>query len=235
MAKHILQPRDAVMLSSVTADVVQKSTDSGNFGKPLEFSQYNCVAFQAWWNGLDGSGIFQLQVSVKMNPSETDWVDKPGAFIETVGASGTNVVVASDIGEKSLRVKWIPDGNTTGTISTELIGKDSSGPANYTPDNPLQVTASFTGLRIAGRITEVTLSNLIWTPLPTVPLVNRNALSIQNISGTNIKIGYDPTEADYFGVQVASGIERFYDITDSIVIYAKAESGSPKIIVEELS
>lgn len=235
MAKHILQPRDAIMLSSVTADVVQKSTDTGNFGKPLEFSQYNCVAFQSWWNGLDGSGVFQLQASVKMNPTENDWVDKQGAFIETVGASGTNIVVAADIGEKFLRVKWTPNANTTGTVSTELIGKDSSGPANYTPDNPLQVTASFTGLRIAGKISEVELSDTIWTALPSVPLVNRNALSIQNISGIDIKIGYDPNEVNYFGVQVASGIERFYDITDSIVIYAKAQSGSPKIIVEELS
>lgn len=235
MARHILQPRDAALFVNADADITQKSTDSGNFGKSLEFSQYNCVAMQAWWTGLNGSGLFQLQTSVRMNPDESDWVDKPGVFIETSGASGTNIVVASDIGEKNLRIKWIPDGNTSGTVSAELVGKDSSGPSNFTKDNPLNVTASFTGLRIAGKISEVELSDAEWRPLPLVPLVNRNALSIQNISGTNIKIGYDPEEPDFFGVQIASGVERFYDITDEIVIYAKAQAGTPKIIVEELS
>lgn len=223
------------MFSLVDADVTQKSTDPTNFGKFLEFSQYNCIAYQAWWNDLDGSGVFKLQVSVKADPAETDWVDKIGGSIDSSGASGTNINVVSNIGEKSIRIIWVPDGNTTGTVSVELMGKDSSGPANFPPESPLNVTASFTGLRIAGRISEVELNDTTWTALPLVPLANRNVLCIQNTSGVNIKINYDNAEPAYFGVQIASGIERFYDITESIYIYAKAASGNPKIIVEELS
>lgn len=235
MARHILQPRDGVMFSGVAANVTQKSNNPNNFGKPVEFSQYNCVAFQAWWQGLDGSGVFQLQVSIKSDPSESDWVPKIGGEIETVGASGTDIKVVSNVGEKSIRILWIPNANTTGTVSSELMAKDSSGPANFPPESPLNVTASFSGLRIAGRITEVELNDTTWTALPPTPLSKRNALSIQNISGVNIKINYNNTEVGYFGVQIASGLERFYDLTDEIQIYAKSQIGSPRIIVEELS
>lgn len=223
------------MFTAAAADIIQKSTDSGNFGKPVEFSQYNCVAFQVWWKDLDSTGLFQVQVSVKPDPDETDWVDKQGGYIETVGASGTDINVISNIGEKSVRIVWRPDGVSTGSVSAELMGKDSTGPANFTKEDPLEVTASFTGLRIAGLITEVELSDSEWRPLPATPLANRNALSIQNVSGTNMKINYTDTDPGYTGVQISSGAERFYDITESIVIYGKAQSGNPKIIVEELS
>jgi hypothetical protein len=36
-------------------------------------------------------------------------------------------------------------------------------------------------------------------------------------------------------VVIPSGGERFYDITDSVLIYAKASSGTPVIGVEEIS
>lgn len=235
MARHILQPRDGVMLSVVPADIIQKSTDPLNFGKSVEFSQYNCVAFQAWWKDIDGSGIFQLQVSVKSDPSEADWVPKIGGEIETLGATGTNINVVSNIGEKSIRIVWIPDGVTTGTVSSELMAKDSAGPANFPFEAPLNVTASFSGLRIQGRISEVEINDTTWTPLPLVPLIKRNALSIQNTSGSNLKINYNNLEAGYFGVQIATGLERFYDITDEIQIYAKSQSGTIKVIIEELS
>jgi hypothetical protein len=223
------------MFSGVPADITQKSTDPLNFGKSVEFSQYNCVAFQAWWKDIDSKGIFQLQVSVKSDPAETDWVPKVGGEIETVGATGTDIKVVSNVGEKSIRIVWIPDTVTTGTISSELMAKDSSGPANFPPESPLNVTASFSGLRIAGRISEVELNDTTWTALPPTPLSKRNALSIQNTSGVNIKINYNNTEVGYFGVQIATGLERFYDLTDEIQIYAKAQAGTPRIIIEELS
>jgi len=100
-----------------------------------------------------------------------------------------------------------------------------------------EVTGSFrpAGLTTGGRLSFVTLSTGAWTALPASPLANRNALSIQNTSGIEIKIDYVNTEPTYKGVAIGSGNERFYTITDSIIIYAKAASGTPEILVEELA
>lgn len=91
------------------------------------------------------------------------------------------------------------------------------------------------GLRIAGKVTEVVLSDTAWTALPPVPLANRNAINIQNYSGTQIKLNFDPTITEYVGVVVNDQSERNYDIKDSILIFARSELGAPKITVEELS
>lgn len=243
MSRRILQPRDGVMLSNVLADTIQKSNEPNNFGSPLEFSQYNCVAFQVWWNGLDGIGTFKIQVSLRPFPVETDWVDKPGASIESSGASGTNICVVSNIGEKSLRVVWTPSAVTAGTVSAELMAKDSSGPGNYTKEDPLNVTASYTGLREGGRISEIPLNASTQTPLPAIPKVRRNAVAIQNTSGIEVKINYAPNlPADidtdipgYVGIVIADKSERQYDITEDVIIFAKAKTGTPTIVIEEIS
>jgi hypothetical protein len=60
-------------------------------------------------------------------------------------------------------------------------------------------------------------------------------MGIQNYSGVDIKINYNNTEPGYVGVILKDGNERFYDISDTIPLYAKAASGTPTIIVEELS
>ena len=100
-----------------------------------------------------------------------------------------------------------------------------------------EVSGEFTpsGLRIAGRVTEVVLSDTAWTALPPVPLDNRNALNIQNYSGTQIKINYDPSIPGYIGVIVDDQSMRNMDVKNTIMVYAKAEIGNPVIIVEELS
>lgn len=99
------------------------------------------------------------------------------------------------------------------------------------------VTGTFTpsGLTIAGVITIVPLSSTIWTPLPATPLSKRNAISIQNQNAVEIKLNYSSSIVGYVGVVIPNNGERFYDITDQIVIYAKASSGTPSITVEELS
>ena len=101
----------------------------------------------------------------------------------------------------------------------------TSGSGTFTPS----------GLRNGGQITEITLSSTSWTALPATALVGRNALSIQNRSGIEIKINYTNTETGYTGLIIPTSGERFYDISDSIIIYAKAISGTPVVIVEELS
>lgn len=111
------------------------------------------------------------------------------------------------------------------------------GPSGGIPIPGDVVSGSFTlsGLNIAGKISEVTLDALSWTALPAVPLVNRNAMSIQNQSLIEIKLNYDNLEPGYVGVKLGSNAERYYDIKDSIVIYAKAQSGTPTILIEEIS
>ena len=109
----------------------------------------------------------------------------------------------------------------------------------FDPDPPAEndpgVVTYPSGLQNGGRISYVTLNAATWTALPPVALANRNALSIQNTSGTQIVIEYDNAIVGYNGVVISPGAERFYSITDQILIYAKAQAGTPTITIEELS
>lgn len=96
-------------------------------------------------------------------------------------------------------------------------------------------TFKFSGLGNGGKITEIQIDSTSWTALPTNPLTNRNALSIQNRSGTEIKINYDDSVSGYEGIAIINGGERYYDITDKIVIFAKSSGELAVITVEELS
>ncbi len=99
------------------------------------------------------------------------------------------------------------------------------------------LTAEFTvsGLKIGGRITEVELNTSTWTALPSTALASRNALSIQNRSGIEIKINYDNSVSSYTGIVIPNNGERYYDISDSIIIYAKSLTGTPIINIEEIA
>lgn len=110
------------------------------------------------------------------------------------------------------------------------------------PDNPLDgniaVTGTFTpsGLRIAGRVTEVLLSTTEWTALPPGgPLANRNAINIQNYSGDEVRLNYSDTIPGFTGVILNDQSERSLDIKDSINLFAKAKTGGSILIVEEIS
>ena len=91
------------------------------------------------------------------------------------------------------------------------------------------------GLNIGGRITSVSLNNTTWTALPSTPLSNRNAMSIQNTSAEEIKINYDNSVVGYVGVKISPDSERFYDVTENVIIYAKSSASSITIQVEELA
>ena len=91
------------------------------------------------------------------------------------------------------------------------------------------------GLHIAGRITEIVLNAVTWVALPTVPLAQRNAISIQNMSGIEVKVQFDNTVVGYTGIYLPDGYERTYDITEAIPIYAKASAGTPTVVIEELA
>jgi hypothetical protein len=115
-------------------------------------------------------------------------------------------------------------------------------PAIPDDDNPLDgniaVTGTFTpsGLRIAGRVTEVLLSTTEWTALPPGgPLSDRNAINIQNYSGDEIRLNYSNTIPGFTGIILNDQSERAIDVKDTIQIYAKARIGGSIIIVDEIS
>lgn len=94
------------------------------------------------------------------------------------------------------------------------------------------------GLSNGGRVSIVELNETEWRPVPAVPLANRNGISLQNFeTGANIILQYDNTAAGSVGVNLVDNAERFYTITDSIIIYARTKpgGGTVNLIVEELS
>lgn len=95
-----------------------------------------------------------------------------------------------------------------------------------------------TGLNNGGKVTPVTVTDAGWVALPPAPLAGRNAIRIQNQSAVQIKTNYDftgPLPAGYEGMWIKPNGETYYDITDQVIIYAKAETGSIDILVEEIS
>ncbi len=95
------------------------------------------------------------------------------------------------------------------------------------------IDARPSGLNIGGRITEFTINDSTWTKIPSIAnFPNRNALSIQNTSGAQIKINYDNTAVGYVGVSINSGNERFYAVSQAINIYAKAAPASGTITIQ---
>lgn len=128
-----------------------------------------------------------------------------------------------------------PDDAKVVTATQVNIGasQDKVALDTYIRGGSIGVTTS--GLEIAGKVTEVALNSATWTALPATALANRNAICIQNPTGIEIKINYDNSVVGYVGVIIGPSGERYYDITDSIVIYAKSASGTPTVNVEELS
>jgi len=93
---------------------------------------------------------------------------------------------------------------------------------------------SVSGLKNGGLVTVVTINNTTWTQIPATPLTNRNAMAIINRSGQEIKINYSAV-GGYVGVPINNNNERYYDIKDTIVLYAKSSSSSCDVIIEEIS
>lgn len=105
------------------------------------------------------------------------------------------------------------------------------------PGTSANVTGEFSpsGLKNGGKMTVVTLTDSEWTPLPPTALTKRNTISVQNQSAGDMKIQFDNTTVGFVGTLLSPNAERFYDITDSIIIYGKSRSGNIDILIEELS
>jgi hypothetical protein len=97
-------------------------------------------------------------------------------------------------------------------------------------------TGSFTfnGLSIGGKITETTVNSTTWTPIVASPLASCNQINIQNESGKLVKLNYT-NSTPFSGLYLKSGMERQYSIAGTITIYAKCDSGTAVIIVEEIA
>lgn len=120
--------------------------------------------------------------------------------------------------------------DTLGNTFIKIAGTDALG------KEPVLITGAATpsGLTTAGLITEMTIASGSWTDLPATPLVNRNAITIQNPSAIAIKVNF-AEPAGFTGIEIAAGGERFYNITDNIIIKAKSASGTPTLNIEEVS
>lgn len=92
------------------------------------------------------------------------------------------------------------------------------------------------GLKNGGKVSEVVLVDYEWRPIPPTPLPDRNAMAIQNYeSGIDIKCNYLNSVVGYIGATIKADLERFYNITEAIIIYGKSQSGSVTVTCEELS
>lgn len=177
-------------------------------------------------------------------------LDEPELNIRYTGRSDSMLALDSDPVWQIMREYRIADNTIVeyankGSFTARWADRVSYfSPATPDASQPLSgviaVTGTFSpsGLSVGGLITEVTLSAASWTALPPTALTGRNQMSIQNISGVEIKVNYDsfgPLPAGYSGTAIASGSERHYLIRDTINIYAKASSGTPTIQIEELA
>lgn len=135
------------------------------------------------------------------------------------------------------RISYFPS-PPSGSFPAQLVSITDFDGTPFGPGHPLYVAGNFaaSGLRNRGLITETPINGTTWTALPSSALPNRNAITIQNRTGGEIKLNYDNAASGYVGVVIATNSERFYDITETIVIYAKSAAAGPvTITVEELS
>lgn len=112
---------------------------------------------------------------------------------------------------------------------------DGDGKIRVRTSGTITGTIKPTGLNTAGKVTEVTVNDTTWTALPATALSARNAIGIQNLSGQTIKINFDNAVVGFVGMVIANGSERTYDITDAIIVYAKCQSGTAVVNIEEIS
>jgi len=109
-------------------------------------------------------------------------------------------------------------------------------------------TLQITGLTIGGRVTEVTINATTWTALPATPLTDRNSMSVQLFdTQVNVKVNYEAAGGDidtdipgFTGTIIPApgdgGLtERFYNVSDSVILYAKCATGTETLIIEELA
>ena len=136
------------------------------------------------------------------------------AKIGTKISSVVGIITGTAVGDKNALDVFVQSGTVTGEL---------------TP----------TGLKNGGLHTEVTIDHTDWYPLPASNLTSRNQINVQNFSGAEVKINHGSVKpvVGYVGMRIPDQNERFYQITDGITIWARAEplAGSIVLDVEEIS
>jgi hypothetical protein len=121
--------------------------------------------------------------------------------------------------------KSAPTGTTVGEkrgLDVNIIGGSAGGSAGSLCDS--------------GRITQVVLNPTSWTALPATPLADRQAINIQNQNeDINVKINYDNAVVGFVGMTIFPCAERHYAVKDDLTLYAKCESGTVTVAVEEIA
>lgn len=103
-------------------------------------------------------------------------------------------------------------------------------------------TFTLSGLQTGGRVTTMMVGDTA-VPLPAIPLADRNAISVRNLSSTDkLYIGYSTAVTADRVIGVTSGDEVDpdagfnVDVTDEVVIYGICEAGKSVMIkVHELA
>ncbi len=152
-------------------------------------------------------------------------------------AQTTGFTIGTDVEGTSDRVKTVLLPYTNGVKYVYNVIERKFELVNGTFTGSITGEVSTSGLKNAGRVTEVEINDATWTALPTTPLTDRNAMSIQNPSGVEIKLNYSNAIVGYVGMPMRENAERFYDIKGTIVIYAKSAPGTGTVTlnIEELS
>jgi hypothetical protein len=113
-----------------------------------------------------------------------------------------------------------------------FFAQGSSGVQNvYIAGGILAATA----LEIGGRVSIVTVPSNVWTPLPAIPFGSRKQLNIQNQDTAEVALNYNDGISGYVGMLLAERDRTNYTIGPNIVVYAKAQTGSVSLGVEELA
>ena len=93
------------------------------------------------------------------------------------------------------------------------------------------ISAVPSGLRTAVKITTMDITDAAADPLPAIPLVDRNSLSIHNKSATvtvyigNINVTADTVDGTTSGWELAPNSFLNFDITDDVILYARTPTG----------
>lgn len=144
------------------------------------------------------------------------------------------VVTATIVGPQEVIISQVDDSIRIGDGSTLFTGT-TVGPDTGLDVNVIggTITGELTvsGLRTAGRTTTMDIPDSA-IPIPAAPLTSRNSLSLTNLSPTEtIYIGFstsvtaDNVLGTTSGWEVGPNEGFNLDVTDSIIIYAIAETG----------
>ena len=118
---------------------------------------------------------------------------------------------------------------------TLVLDKNSNIIPLSSIDGKLEVYSYLASLEQGGKNGQILINNTEWTDLTPIPLLGRKALNIQNPSqDIKVKLNFDNTAIGFNGITIYPESERFYTCSENVKVYAKSESGSFELDIEEV-